>query len=564
VVKAHVVRLSANGAKAARLHLRYIERDGVEKDGSKGLFYDADGPARRATFEQPRIGEQHQFRLIVSPEDAVELDLTNYVRRLMTRVEQDLGRRVEWAAVNHHDTGHPHAHIVIRGIDRDGRELRLDRSYISSGLRWRAQELATEELGPRQEFEIRRTRAKEITQERFTSLDRELERCAKDQRVEIRTLHRSAPADQSMLIGRLEQLEVMRLAERVAPSAWVLAEGWQAHLRELGEQGDILKQIHKAIGGNPARYHIVRAGDGLPTAQLGEPRVLWGRVASKGLSDELKGAFYAVLETPSGEAYHVPLDRRSADAIRPGDLVSFTSRPQAAMRPIDRDIAQAARAHDGVVALDRAASTDDSAQATRRRLRELERMGLAAYESPERWKVPVDLLDVLQQRQRDTPARHRLVVRREPLSLDEQVRYRGPVWLDRLDASSLAPYGFGTEVGRALEQRRETLRELGVAPDDPRRAVKLRDVEQQAVGKWFAAQSGQQFLSKVPPTFQGRIRPLGEHAPYFVVSDTVRFVLVPTHGRDLRPDAGNDVVVERDGRGRLLVRAAERDRGRGR
>ena len=69
----------------ARLHLRYIERDGVDEDGSKGVFYDADGPARRATFEQPRIGEQHQFRLIVSPEDAVDLDLTDYVRRLMRK-----------------------------------------------------------------------------------------------------------------------------------------------------------------------------------------------------------------------------------------------------------------------------------------------------------------------------------------------------------------------------------------------------------------------------------------------------------------------------------------------
>jgi hypothetical protein len=37
VVKAHVTRLGAGGAKAAALHLRYIERDGVEKDGSKGV-----------------------------------------------------------------------------------------------------------------------------------------------------------------------------------------------------------------------------------------------------------------------------------------------------------------------------------------------------------------------------------------------------------------------------------------------------------------------------------------------------------------------------------------------
>ena len=144
VVKAHVLRMNASGAKAAALHLRYIERDGVEKDGSRGVLYSAEGPVRAETFEQPRAGEKHQFRLIVSPEDGCELDLTDYVRRLMAQVERDLGRKLEWAAVNHHDTDHPHAHIVIRGLDRDGREVRLDRAYISNGLRSRAQEIATE------------------------------------------------------------------------------------------------------------------------------------------------------------------------------------------------------------------------------------------------------------------------------------------------------------------------------------------------------------------------------------------------------------------------------------
>jgi hypothetical protein len=58
VVKAHVARLGAGGAKAAALHLRYIERDGVEKDGSKGVPFTADGPARVETFDQPRPGER--------------------------------------------------------------------------------------------------------------------------------------------------------------------------------------------------------------------------------------------------------------------------------------------------------------------------------------------------------------------------------------------------------------------------------------------------------------------------------------------------------------------------
>jgi uncharacterized protein (TIGR04255 family) len=49
VIKAHVARMRANGAKAAALRLRYIERDGVEKDGSKGRFCTAgrDDPTPR-------------------------------------------------------------------------------------------------------------------------------------------------------------------------------------------------------------------------------------------------------------------------------------------------------------------------------------------------------------------------------------------------------------------------------------------------------------------------------------------------------------------------------------
>src|SRR5438105_666423 len=83
VIKAHLQRMTAGGVKAAALHLRYIERDGVEKDGSKGVLYDGTGGIDRRAFEQALPGEKNQFRIIVSPEDGAELDLTTYVRRLM-------------------------------------------------------------------------------------------------------------------------------------------------------------------------------------------------------------------------------------------------------------------------------------------------------------------------------------------------------------------------------------------------------------------------------------------------------------------------------------------------
>ena len=194
VVKAHVQKLGSHGAQAAARHLRYIERDGVEKDGSPGVLYGPTAPVPREVFEQPRLGERHQFRFIVSPEDARDLDLTDYVRELMVRVERDLGRSIEWAAVNHHDTEHPHAHVIVRGVCREGRQLRMDRAYIARGLRWSAQQLATERLGPRLETEIRRSREREVAQQRFTSLDRELEERATEGPVDARSFIQRRPS----------------------------------------------------------------------------------------------------------------------------------------------------------------------------------------------------------------------------------------------------------------------------------------------------------------------------------------------------------------------------------
>ena len=562
IVKAHVARLHRGAAKAAALHLRYIERDGVEKDGAKGVLYGPDGPIPAAVFEQPRIGEKHQFRIIVAPEDGAELNLTAYVRRLMTQVERDLGRPLEWGAVNHHDTDHPHAHLIVRGVDREGREVRLDRDYISHGLRSRAQELATQELGPRRDVDLRRSRTQEVTQERFTSLDRELARRAPEDRIEVRSLQR-ARGEASALVARLEYLEGLRLAERAGPASWEFHPGWQERLRELGMRGDILKQMHRAVAGDSSRYRVVRAGEALDGDRAAEAPVHLGRIAAKGLVDELKGAFFAVLETPSGHAYHVPLHARVAEQFRVGDLVSFASPREPAVRPVDREISDGARAAGGVYVLQPTA--DRVSQAHVRRLRDLERLGLAVAEAPQRWRVPPDLLEQLEQRHRTSLPRYRLVVRKEPLLLEQQVRHPGEVWLDRLESGSVAPYGFGAAVKRAQEQRRAALRALGVTPDGPNRAEKLQELERRAVGRGMAARSGQVFLAEAPHGFRGHVGlgdPGASGASYVVVSDRARFVVLPATDM-LRAWQGKVVTIARDARGQLLVRSApEKDRGR--
>lgn len=167
-------------------------------------------------FEERGREDRHQFRFIVSPEDAEQLDdLRTYTRHLMARMEADLGTRLEWVAVDHWNTNNPHTHVVLRGKDDTGKDLIISRDYIAEGIRHRAAELATEWLGPYTELEIQRAMQREVDQERWTGLDRTLQREAVDGLVRLETL--AEPRLQrrrQMLIGRLQHLQRMGLATK--------------------------------------------------------------------------------------------------------------------------------------------------------------------------------------------------------------------------------------------------------------------------------------------------------------------------------------------------------------
>src|SRR5882724_1558569 len=119
VVKSRIVKLAGKGMKGALAHLRYIQRDGVTRDGQPGQLYSAEQDrADGKAFLDGAEGDRHQFRFIVAPEDGAEYeDLKPLTRRLMAQMEQDLDTKLEWVAVDHYNTGHPHTHIILRGKD---------------------------------------------------------------------------------------------------------------------------------------------------------------------------------------------------------------------------------------------------------------------------------------------------------------------------------------------------------------------------------------------------------------------------------------------------------------
>lgn len=229
VIKTRLVVLRQAGARSVETHLRYIEREGVGRDGQNGKAYGpATDEADLSSFEERGRTDRHQFRFIVAPEDAEQLDdLRGYTRNLMVRMEADLGTRLEWVAVDHWDTDNPHTHIVLRGRDETGRDLVIARDYISNGMRHRASELATEWLGPRTELEIRESLAREVEQERWTGVDRALQREVRDGIVRLNRLPENTYARKhwTLMLGRLQRLERIGLASQSSIGAWVAVRG---------------------------------------------------------------------------------------------------------------------------------------------------------------------------------------------------------------------------------------------------------------------------------------------------------------------------------------------------
>ncbi len=305
-VKARVVRHSGRSAPLG-VHLDYLVREGVTRDGEKARLFGPEGDdADPKSFAERCRDDRHHFRFIVSPEDAAELsDLSGYTRELVARMEHDLDTRLDWVAVDHWNTQHPHVHLIVRGVADGGQDLVISRDYIKEGMRARAQDLVTQELGLRSDLDIRRSLERQVEAERWTQLDRQLTRDAGRHGVIDIAPDPGQQPDQfhTFKVGRLRHLESLGLAHEIGAGQWVMDEGAETTLRELGQRGDIIARIHRGLterGIERSTSSYVLSGEKLDAPVI-------GRLIGRGLDDELKGTAYAVVDGVDGRTHHIKL-----------------------------------------------------------------------------------------------------------------------------------------------------------------------------------------------------------------------------------------------------------------
>jgi type IV secretory pathway VirD2 relaxase len=256
VVKASFSRNRNSGAWTA--HARYLSRPGAQQDLTKGLGFDATGEGidMAPTVRDWEKQDQLMWRFIVSPEDADRLDLRDHVRELVGQMERDLGTKLEWVAIDHHNTDDAHVHLLVRGVREDGRPLEIDREYLRSGIRMRSQEIATRQLGPRLEAEVLHARERVLRREQWTEVDRALQRKADVNGIvsydHFQPRNDAARVRVEQEVDRLHFLERLGLANRIDERSWQLSQDHERELRDRQRSGDVIKSrahnLQRGIG----------------------------------------------------------------------------------------------------------------------------------------------------------------------------------------------------------------------------------------------------------------------------------------------------------------------------
>jgi hypothetical protein len=444
--------------------VNYIERDGVDETGGQGQSFGRDGLLSESDVRElvdTARDDRHHFRIMVTPERGAELDLRQHTQDLMTQAESDLGTELRWLAVEHHNTDHPHAHIVIRGVDQQGADLVIHRAYIAQGFRERAQGLATQALGLRPERELEQARARDLGAEHLTYLDRRMIETAGRSGgiVDVRRAPRPTAGFREQLrqqsAARLERLRAMGYATEVAPGQWRLDPELADKLRTRGQQSTLAREVAERLGPRYRYRSITLYNKEAPP----EPRLV-GEVVDRRRVDEMSETEILTVASTRGALYRVTLSRFSevaGEAARAGDIVAVTVAERATVSPADRNIARFAGGNDGIYdaglhweAVIRnprfGPDVDPDAYVANhvKRLEGLARRGLVEPIDAMRYQVPPDLVARLEA----TPASRRdsggvvKIERLSALSLKEQVRAIGPTWLDQeLEARGGIPAG---------------------------------------------------------------------------------------------------------------------------
>jgi hypothetical protein len=397
-------------------------------------------------------------------------------------MELDLNTHLDWIAVDHHNTGHPHTHVIVRGVLDDGRILNIAGDYIAHGIRHRASELVTLELGHQSEIELQTKLQNEVEAERVTRLDRMLLSEQQEQGVIDLRLGEGATwlvrGNRNLMIGRVRHLERYGIATELEPGRWSLSDRAEQILKDLDHRTEVISTIRRALLKTGLAEERGVGQFALHGEGSGEKIV--GRVLAKGLAgDEMGERVHLIVDGIDGRVHHIEFKKSSRIEEIGRDMIVEAAPVVSGPRPADRNIAGNVGEDNGIYRpsqhLERIRDSferqgKDPEAFVRfhvRRLEALRRSGQVERIDADHWRVPNDIVERGQAYDLSQGG-HGLRIRTlSAIGLDRQIASDGATWLDRQiiaeERSEIRDSGFGWEVNKAISRRARRLVEMGLA-----------------------------------------------------------------------------------------------------
>ena len=277
---------------------KYLVREGADIDGGRPKLYGTDLEEYRENMVDKN------FRIFLSPQSN-NIDLKDLTERFMKTLELQTGYKFYWQAANHYDTAHHHAHILINGKDKNGKEVEIPRDVVKTFMREYARDICTSQIGNRTAGEIALEKEKELEAQRYTRLDDRIkDLCGGTFRVNLA----GRVMDRERILTRLENLRKMNLCT-YTDGGYKLSPRWEEDLRANARYNTFLAARSQLQYSAPANLKVFSGKHGVVTGKatkIYRPQ------------DDTSNNHAVIIECLDGRAFFVPLLKAPQMIVKSG------------------------------------------------------------------------------------------------------------------------------------------------------------------------------------------------------------------------------------------------------
>jgi type IV secretory pathway VirD2 relaxase len=303
----------SKSVEAHRVQLeKYLTREGTDRDGNAAELFGTD----LEEYKKHMVGKH--IRLFLSPQ-SLNVDTKILAEQFIKKLEKQTGYKFYWQGACHFNTAHPHAHLLINGVDKNGIEVDIQPDIVKTFMRETARDICTSQVGLRTQKDLDLEKEQELSAHRFTRLDNYIQEISGGPGG-LRVSALEPFKDKERVLARLETLRKLNLCT-YENNGYTLKSNWQEGLKANSKYNVFLKAREELHYSDSPAMKIYTGEQGIVTRKV---------TKIYRTDDDASDNHVVVLEALDGKAYFIPLlkrpelyDKGIKSLLKEGELISL-------------------------------------------------------------------------------------------------------------------------------------------------------------------------------------------------------------------------------------------------